>query len=156
MTDKRCPRCNATREDLTKPCASCGAPAVSEHRAVKKVDETVRPDDLEPYVALSYIARLFKVLAVLMIIMLIGEVIIGIMTDGRAAIVNLIGEATRLLVLAGLLWAAGDLAILLIDVGHDMRVSRILLGRIAKHQDDAATKSVDPTGAEEAERRRVG
>lgn len=150
MVEKHCPRCNAVREDMTKPCASCGAPAVLEHRGAKRVDETVRTDDLEPYVALSYIARLFKILAVLLIIMLIGEVIIGIMTDGRAAIVNLIGETTRLLVLAGLLWAAGDLAILLIDVGHDMRVARILLGRIAQHQSESPDKQpADP------ERRKV-
>lgn len=151
MADKRCPQCNAVREDMSKPCVSCAAPAVYEHRAVRRVDETVRTDDLEPYVALSYIARLFKVLAVLLVIMLIGEVIIGIMTDGRAAIVNLIGEATRLLVLAGLLWAAGDLAILLIDVGHDMRVARILLGRIAQHQGESQKPDTQPD-----DRRKVG
>jgi hypothetical protein len=32
--------------------------------------------------------------------------------------------------MAGLLWAGGDLALLLIDAGHDVRVARILLGRI--------------------------
>jgi hypothetical protein len=42
----------------------------------------------------------------------------------------LIGEVTRLLVLAGVMWAGGDVTILLIDLGHDIRVSRILLGRI--------------------------
>lgn len=129
---------------MTKPCPSCGAPPVVEHRAARKGENPVRTDDLEPYVALSYIARLFKILAVLMVIMLIGEVIIGIMTDGRAAIVNLIGEATRLLVLGGLLWAAGDLAILLIDVGHDMRVARILLGRIAQHQAESGSPDSQP------------
>jgi hypothetical protein len=36
-------------------------------------------------------------------------------------------------VLAGLLWGVGDLAILLIDVGHDVRAARILLGRQAAH-----------------------
>ena len=32
--------------------------------------------------------------------------------------------------MAGLLWAGGDLTLLLIDAGHDIRVARILLGRI--------------------------
>jgi hypothetical protein len=45
-------------------------------------------------------------------------------------VVTLLGEGTRLLVMAGLLWAGGDLALLLIDAGHDLRVARILLGRI--------------------------
>jgi hypothetical protein len=43
---------------------------------------------------------------------------------------TLITEVLRLLVIGGLLWAGGDVAILLIDAGHDLRVCRILLGRI--------------------------
>ena len=35
--------------------------------------------------------------------------------------------------LAGLLWASGDLAILLIDIGHDVRATRILIGRQSAH-----------------------
>ena len=35
-----------------------------------------------------------------------------------------------MLVLAGLMWGGGDLTLLLIDAGHDLRVARILLGRI--------------------------
>lgn len=109
-------------------CPACGAPPDTEHRASQT--EGVRTTDVEPYTALRYIARLFKVLAVLMVIMLLSEVAIGIATEGRAAILTLVGEATRLLVLAGLMWAGGDLTILVIDLGHDIRVSRILLGRI--------------------------
>ena len=45
--------------------------------------EEVRTEDLEPYVTLRYIARLFKVLAVLMVIMLIGEVVTGVITERR-------------------------------------------------------------------------
>ena len=50
--------------------------------------------------------------------------------DGRAALPTLMGEATRLMVLGGLLWAGGDITLLLIDAGHDLRVARILLGRM--------------------------
>jgi hypothetical protein len=81
-------------------------------------------------VALRYIARLFKVLAILLLVMLLGEVVTGLITSGAGAFMTLLGEATRLLVLAGLLWAGGDITILLIDAGHDLRVTRILLGRI--------------------------
>jgi hypothetical protein len=90
----------------------------------------VRTADLEPYVALRYIAKLFKVLAALIMIMLLGEVVLGLVIDGRASVTTLLGEATRLLVLAGMLWAAGDIAVLMVDAGHDLRVARILLGRI--------------------------
>ena len=93
-------------------------------------EEEVRDDDLQPYVTLRYIARLFKILAVLMVVMLIGEVITGLVTAGTGALMTLIGEATKLLVIAGLMWGGGDITILLIDAGHDLRVARILLGRI--------------------------
>ena len=90
----------------------------------------VRDEDLEPYVTLRYIARLFKILAILMVVMLIGEVITGLVTAGTGALMTLIGEATKLLVIAGLMWGGGDITILLVDAGHDLRVARILLGRI--------------------------
>lgn len=129
MTLTTCPECGAPRADPSQPCAACGAAAVAEHRHVPP-DDHVREEDLEPYVALRYIARLFKVLAVLIVVMLLGEVALGVMIDGRSSITTLLGEATRLLVLAGMLWAAGDIAVLLVDAGHDLRVTRILLGRI--------------------------
>jgi hypothetical protein len=34
-----------------------------------------------------------------------------------------------------MLWAAGDIAVLLVDAGHDLRVTRILLGRISARLD---------------------
>ena len=130
MVKQFCPECASERTDLTAVCPACGAPPISELRQETDAEKTVRTTDLEPYVTLRYIARLFKVLAVLMIFMLAGEVITGLVTEGRAAILTLLGETTRMLVLAGLMWGAGDLAILLIDAGHDLRVARILLGRI--------------------------
>lgn len=137
-----CPECGAARPDPSRVCPACGAPPMrdDEHRTR---ENEVRTEDLEPYVALRYIARLFKVLAVLMLIMLIGEVVTGVVTSGVAAFMTLLGEATRLLVLAGLLWAGGDITILLIDAGHDLRVARILLGRInaAMHERELREKN---------------
>ena len=128
MTESLCPDCGSPRPDWTKVCPACGAPPESEHRGERAAG--VRGTDLEPYITLRYIARLFKVLAVLILVMLLGEVVTGLLIDGTAALVTLIGEGTRLLVMAGLLWAGGDLTLLLIDAGHDLRVARILLGRI--------------------------
>ena len=124
-----CPECNTYRSDPKSGCPTCGAPPVrpGDKRAQ---EEEVRTQDLEPYVTLRYIARLFKVLAVLMLLMMIGEVVSGLMADAGAALPVLIGEVTQMLVLAGLMWGVGDITVLLIDLGHDIRVSRILLGRI--------------------------
>ena len=124
-----CPECQSPRKDPSIVCPTCGAPPVREGDK-RGTDEEVREHDLEPYVTLRYIARLFKILAVLMLIMLIGEIIAGITADATNALPTLIGEITQMLVLAGLMWAGGDLTLLLIDAGHDLRVSRILLGRI--------------------------
>ncbi len=89
----------------------------------------IRTSDLEPYVGLRYLSKLFKLMGVILGLLLIAEIVTGMMAQGSAAIPTLLGEASRLIVLAGLLWGVGDLAILLIDVGHDVRAARILLAR---------------------------
>lgn len=90
----------------------------------------VRDEDLEPHEGLRYIAKLFKALALLLIFMLVAEVIIGFQQDGTAALGTLLIEATRLIVFAGFLWAAGDLAVMFVESNHDLRAARILLGRL--------------------------
>jgi hypothetical protein len=128
-TEIHCPECQSRRTDPSVVCPTCGAPPVREGDK-RQTEEEVRSQDLEPYVTLRYIARLFKVLAALMVVLMIGEVIAGLTTDASEVWLTLIGEVTQMLVLAGLMWGGGDLALLLIDAGHDLRVVRILLGRI--------------------------
>ena len=93
----------------------------------------VRASDIEPYIGLRYLSKLFRFMAIILVLLLIAEVITGLVNQGRAAIPTLLGEMSRLIVLAGLLWGTGDLVILLIDVGHDVRAARILLGRQMAH-----------------------
>src|SRR5687768_7274273 len=93
----------------------------------------VRATDIEPYIGLRYLSKLFRFMAIILVLLLVAEVVTGLMNQGRAAIPTLLGEMSRLIVLAGLLWGTGDLAILLIDVGHDVRAARILLGRQIAH-----------------------
>jgi hypothetical protein len=89
----------------------------------------VRTSDLEPYVGLRYLSKLFKLMGVVLGLLLVAEIVTGVVAQGSAAIPTLLGEASRLIVLAGRLWGVGDLAILLRDVGHDVRAARILLTR---------------------------
>jgi len=126
-TEVNCPECQSPRSDMSVTCPACGAPPLrgDEKRAV---EEEVRTEDLEPYITLRYIAKLFKVLAVVMFIMLIAGIVAGI--SSSEALSTIIGETTYMLVLAGFMWAGGDLTLLVIDAGHDLRVARILLGRI--------------------------
>jgi hypothetical protein len=140
-TPTNCPECGAARSDSSRVCPACGAPpARADDKRAR--DSEVRTEDLEPYVALRYIARLFKVLALLLLVILLGEVVVGVIKDGLASFMTLLIEGMRLLVLACLLWAGGDITILLIDAGHDLRVARILLGRInaAMHEREEREK----------------
>ena len=110
----------------------------AEHAAPPRRHEgdalmSVRASDLEPYVGLRYLSKLFRFMAIILLLLLVAEVVTGLVTQGQAAIPTLLAEASRLIVAAGLLWGAGDLAILLIDVGHDLRATRILVGRQTAH-----------------------
>ena len=91
----------------------------------------IRAEDTEPYMALQYVARLFKIAAMVVVVALTAEVIAGVALEGAGAIFPLFAEVIRGIVLAAILWGAGDLTILLIDVGHDVRAARVLLGRIS-------------------------
>lgn len=90
----------------------------------------VREEDLEPFAALRYIARLFKALAVLVLVILLAEVILGLVQAGTAALPSLLVESTRLLVFAAFLWAGGDIALMLVETNHDLRATRILVARL--------------------------
>ena len=91
--------------------------------------EGLRASDIEPYTGLRYLSKLFRFMAVVLLLVLVAEIATGLYTQGAAAIPTLLGEASRLVVLAGVLWGVGDLAHLLIDVGHDVRAGRILMAR---------------------------
>jgi len=120
--------------ELTGPAVRGDTAADSQPRRFDADAVThVRASDIEPYIGLRYLSKLFRFMAIILVLLLIAEVVTGIMKQGRASIPTLLGEMSRLIVLAGLLWGTGDLAILLIDIGHDVRAARILLGRQIAH-----------------------
>lgn len=91
----------------------------------------IRAEDTEPYIALQYVARLFKVAAMVVVVALAAEIAAGVILEGASALIPLLTEVIRGVVLAAILWGAGDLTLLLIDVGHDVRAARVLLGRLS-------------------------
>ena len=101
----------------------------------------IRATDIEPYTGLRYLSKLFRFMAIIMLLLLVAEIATGVYAQGAAAIPTLLGEASRLIVIAGVLWGTGDLAHLLIDVGHDVRASRILLARQTYHANKAAERA---------------
>jgi hypothetical protein len=137
-----------TEEHATETSESSTGDPKKERHAVRphRVDPAmpVRSADLEPYIGLGYLSRLFKLMAVVLLILLLSEVVTGLIAQGAASIPTLLGEISRLIVLAGLLWGSGDLALLLIDIGHDVRATRILLGRQALHEEQHVPPKGDP------------
>lgn len=93
----------------------------------------IRASDIEPYTGLRYLSKLFRFMAIILLLLLVAEIVTGIYAQGPRAIATLLGEASRLIVIAGVLWGTGDLAHLLIDVGHDVRAARVLLARQTYH-----------------------
>ncbi len=91
----------------------------------------IRDEDIEPYTALRWVSTLFKAAAVFLVVALIGESIAGLKVAGTEAIPLLLGEVARTLVFIVVLWGAGDLVRLFIDLGHDIRAERVLLARLA-------------------------
>jgi hypothetical protein len=106
-------------------------PLTDEAERARRDPGAIRAEDTEPYMALQYVARLFKIAAMVVVVALIAEVVAGIILEGAGAILPLMAEVIRGVVLASILWGAGDLTLLLIDVGHDVRAARVLLGRLS-------------------------
>lgn len=119
-----------TGEGTTDELTAGGRDGKPEKLHDREIRE-VRATDIEPYTGLRYLSKLFKFLGIIMILLLVAEVITGLFTQGAASLPTLLGEASRLIVLAGVLWGTGDLALLLVDVGHDVRASRIMVARVA-------------------------
>lgn len=94
----------------------------------------IRDGDMQPYVGLRYLSRLFKLMALVIVLMIFAELVSGLSEANRMPVSLLVVDISRWVVIAGLLWGAGDLATLMIDVGHDVRATRLMLGRQAAQQ----------------------
>ena len=91
----------------------------------------VREDDIEPVKGLRTIAVLFRGMALLLVLLMVLQVTFGLTSTVPISIGVLLADAVRLVIFAGLLWAAGDLSVLWVKSHHDMRATRILIARIA-------------------------
>jgi hypothetical protein len=91
---------------------------------------SVRQSDIEPYTALRWLGTLFKAAAVFLAVAVVGEFIAGLRFQGASAAPELLGQLARTTVMAVVLWGAGDLVRLMIQLGNDVRAERILLSRL--------------------------
>ena len=90
----------------------------------------VRDDDIELTAGIHWVAKLFRVMSGLLVVLTVLQVSLGLTSAVDISYGVLIAEAVRLVIFAGLLWGAGDLADLFVKSHSDLRASRILLGRL--------------------------
>ncbi|HEX8432494.1 MAG TPA: hypothetical protein VF625_14485 [Longimicrobium sp.] len=120
-------------------------PEEAEARAIRdRTPGSIRAEDTEPYVGLQYIARLFKIVSFLVLIALGLEILLGVWSDGAQALLPLFAEIVQGGVLAAILWGAADVVLLMIDLGHDVRAARVLLGRISTRGEQTYTPGESP------------
>ena len=91
----------------------------------------VREEDLEPQRGLHIAAIVFRVCSVVILSLAVWQFFDWWThrPPGGVGVGVLVGDTIRLIVFSGLLWAAGDLASLLIKTHYDVRAGRILLAR---------------------------
>jgi len=91
----------------------------------------VREEDLEPQKGLHVVSILFRISSVVILVLALGQFAAWWLDrpPGGAGVGLLVGDTIRLMVFAGLLWAAGDLANVMVKTHYDTRATRILLTR---------------------------
>ena len=92
---------------------------------------TVREEDIEPVKGIRAVAYLFRGLAVLLLLLMVVQVISAVSQAVPLSVGVLFAEAIRLVIFAGLLWGAGDLAVLWVKSHYDIRATRILVARMS-------------------------
>ena len=92
---------------------------------------SVREDDIEPVKGLRTIAMIFRGLSIILIILMILQVFFAATSAVPLSPGVVVADAVRLVIFAGLLWGAGDLAVLFVKSHYDLRATRILMARVA-------------------------
>jgi hypothetical protein len=110
-----------TREDR-RTALLAGRPSIS--------GVPVRDHDIEPTRGLHWVAKLFRVLAGMMVLLMVVQIFLGVTSAVEISYGMLLAEAIRLLIFAGLLWGGSDLVELFVKSHYDLRASRIVLGRL--------------------------
>lgn len=90
----------------------------------------VREDDIETAKGIRAVAVLFRGMAILLLFLMASQLFFGLTSTVPLSIGVLLADAVRLIIFAGLLWGAGELAILWVKSHYDIRASKILLARM--------------------------
>lgn len=91
----------------------------------------VREDDIEAPTGISVVSAVVRTSAIVILVLAVGQFAHWWLNRpyGGAGIGLLVGDTIRLIVFSALLWAAGELATLIVKTHHDIRATRILAAR---------------------------
>ena len=90
----------------------------------------VREHDIEETRSIRFIALLFRGMAILLLALMAAQVVFGLTSTVPLSPGVLFADTVRLIIFAGLLWGAGELAVLWVKSHYDIRAQRILTSRI--------------------------
>ena len=121
-----------TPEILVEPAPSADRRAVTAIGQATLAGVQSRGDDIESTTAIHSVAMLFRVMSGLLILLTVLQLVNGFATALEISYGVLAAQALRLVIFAGLLWGAADLADLFVKTHRDLRAMRVLLGRIAE------------------------
>lgn len=106
----------------------------------------VRARDVEQTRSLHWVAWLFRAMAGVLFLLMVLQLALGLTSTVELSYGVMFADAVRLLIFAGMLWAAGELSDLFVKSHRDVRAMRILLARMeyrATHDDSPPAVGVD-------------
>jgi hypothetical protein len=104
----------------------------SRMEALPNIDGVpVREDDIEPVKGLRTIAVIFRGLSIILLVLMVLQAFFAATSVAPLSPGVVVADAVRLIIFAGLLWGAGDLAVLFVKSHYDLRATRILMARVA-------------------------
>lgn len=91
----------------------------------------VREDDIETPTGIHLVSMVVRISSIVIFVLAVGQFVAWWLhrPPGGAGIGLLVGDTIRLIVVAALLWAAGELASLMVKTHYDIRATRILAAR---------------------------
>ncbi len=123
---------------MTKPHILAESPTPPDRRGIRPAGRATlggvpcRDEDIEPTRGLHWVSILLRIMAGMLLLLMVLQVVNGLTSTLEISYGVLAAEAIRLVIFAGLLWGAGDLADLFVTSHCDLRATRVLLGRIAQ------------------------
>jgi hypothetical protein len=112
-----------------RPVIDERSPYVEERPNIDGV--VVREADIEPVKGLRTIAVIFRGLSIILLVLMALQVFFAATSAVPLSAGVVVADAVRLVIFAGLLWGAGDLAVLFVKSHYDLRATRILMARVA-------------------------